>query len=293
MARTKRFHVVIATDGSVAAKAAVATAVRFPWPDSARASAVVANQVPADSRRSILLKALNQSSEFVGKDTARVLARRWPEAEVRVVDGSAVEGIVREAARRRADVIVMGGRGHGALRRLLTGSVSRGVVRQSHCSVFVVKGARRQVRHVVIGFDGSAYSRRAVELIASLKAPRGGRASLFTAVDSMPMPSQALVPRGTRAAVAAEVRRIKQERRANAQQALDVAAGTLTRAGWKVDRIVKTGVPLRDLLATVAKRRPDVAVVGARGVTGVRHLLLGSVAEGVLDHCPVPVLIVR
>ena len=43
----------------------------------------------------------------------------------------------------------------------------------------------------------------------------------------------------------------------------------------------------------VAKERADVLIVGARGVTGLRRLLLGSVAEGALNTSPVPVLIVR
>lgn len=293
MTRTERFHLVIAADGSAAAKAAVATAVRFPWPDSVRASAVVAKQVRAEYRRSILLAALDQTTELVAKNTGRALSRRWPDAEVHVVDKSAVEAIVGEASRRGADVIVMGWRGHGAFRRLLTGSVSRDVVRRAPCSILVVRRAVRQVRHIVVAFDGSAHARRAVELVASLKPPKGGRTLLFTAVDTMHVPSQALVTRATRAAVSAEVRRINNERLASARRALDSAARSLIRAGWKVERVVTKGAPLRDLLSTVAKRRADVAVVGARGVSGVRHLLLGSVAEGVLNRCPVPVLIVR
>ena len=60
-----------------------------------------------------------------------------------------------------------------------------------------------------------------------------------------------------------------------------------------VDRVVSTGAPLRELLATVAKKRADLVVVGAKGVTGVRHLLLGSVAEGVLNRSRVPVFVAR
>ena len=294
MTRGKRhFNIVIATDGSPVAKAAVTTAVQFPWPDGTHAFAVVAKQVRADYRRSILLAALDRTAEFVAKGAARAVSRRWPDTEVRVVDASPVDAIVREAARRRADVIVMGWRGHGAVRRLLTGSVSRGVVRRAPCAVLVVRRALRNVRHMVVGVDGSAHAGRAVELISSLNPPRGGRVSLFTAVDTMHVPSQALVPPDTRAAVSAEVARINKERLAGAHQALDRAARMLTRAGWKVDRVITTGAPLRDLLATVAKKRTDLVVVGAKGVTGVRHLLLGSVAEGALNRSPVPVLIVR
>ena len=289
----KRFNVVIATDGSPAAKAAVATAVQFPWPNGTRAFAVVAKQVRADYRRSILLAALDRTAEFVATGAARAVSRRWPDAEVRVVDASPVDAIVRQAARRRADVIVMGWRGHGAVRRLLMGSVSRGVVRRALCAVLVVKRALRDVRHIVVGFDNSAHARRAVELISSLNPPRAGRVSLFTAVDTMHVPSQALAPPDTRAAVSAEVTRVNKERLTSAHRSLDRAARMLTRAGWKVDRVVTTGAPLRDLLATVAKKGADLVVVGAKGVTGVRHLLLGSVAEGALNRSPVPVLIVR
>jgi len=293
MTRAKHFNILIATDGSPVAKAAVTTAVQFPWPDGTRAFAVVAKQVRADYRRSILLAALDRTAELVAKGAARAVSGRWPDAEVRVVDASPVDAITKEAARRRADVIVMGWRGHGAVRRLLTGSVSRGVVRRAPCAVLVVRRALREVRHLVIGCDDSAHARRAVELIASLSPPRGGRVSLFTAVEIMHVPSQSLALADTRAAVAGEVRRLNQERLAKAHQALDRAARTLTRAGWKVDRVSTTGAPLRDLLATVAMKRADLVVVGAKGVTGVRELLLGSVADGALNRSPVPVLIVR
>jgi nucleotide-binding universal stress UspA family protein len=293
MTDVKRFHVLIATDGSVAAKAAVATAVRFPWPDGSRAFGVVAKQGPAEYRRSILLAALDRTADLAATNAARALSRRWPDAQIRVVDASPVDAIVREAVRLRADVIVMGWRGDGAVRRLLTGSVSRGVVRRAPCAVLVVRRALRDLRHIVVGFDGSADARHGVELTSSLNPPRSGRVSLFTAVESMYVPSQALVRPDTRAAISAEVTRINEERLAVAHQALNRATRTLTRAGWKVDRVVTTGAPLRDLLATVAKKRADLVVVGAKATTGVRHLLLGSVAEGALNRSPVPVFITR
>jgi nucleotide-binding universal stress UspA family protein len=53
------------------------------------------------------------------------------------------------------------------------------------------------------------------------------------------------------------------------------------------------GEPLRDLLGAVATSRAQLLVLGARGTSGVRYLLLGSVAEGALNHSPVSVLVVR
>jgi len=293
MTRAKRFTVVIATDGSPAAKAAVATAVQFPWPDGTRAFAVVARQVGADYRRAILRAALDRTADWVARGAARTLSRRWPEAEGGVVDGPPTDAITKAAVRRRADVIVMGWRGHGPVRRLLTGSVSRAVVRRAPCAVLVVRRPLRHLRHIVVGFDDSAQAWRAVKLISRLSAPRGRRLSLLTAVETMPVPSQSLALSGTRAAVAAEVRRINEERLARAHAALGRAARTLVRAGWTVDTAITTGAPLRDILATVAARRAELVVVGAKGVTGVREVLLGSVAEGALNRSPVAVLIVR
>jgi len=293
MARRKSLDVLIATDGSAAAKAAVTTTLRFLWPDGARGFGVVARQVHADYRRSILLAALDRTAEAAAKSTTRAMSRRWPDAQVRVVDALPVDAILREAARCRADVIVMGWRGHGGVRRLLSGSVSRGVVRRAPCAVLVVRRPLREVRRIVIAFDGSVHARRAVELIASLNPPRGGRVLLLTASDAMDVPSKALVPADTRAAVTAEVTRINTERRARARNDLASASKALTAAGWKVNSIVTEGAPLRDLLANVVSTRADLLVVGARGVARVRHLLLGSVAEGALNRSPVPVFIVR
>ena len=56
---------------------------------------------------------------------------------------------------------------------------------------------------------------------------------------------------------------------------------------------VRFSAPLRDLLDTVNSADAELLVVGARGAIGVRYLLLGSVAEGALNRCPVPVLVVR
>jgi nucleotide-binding universal stress UspA family protein len=50
---------------------------------------------------------------------------------------------------------------------------------------------------------------------------------------------------------------------------------------------------LRELIDTVHTSRAELLVVGARGTSGVRRLLLGSVAEGVLSWSPVPVLLAR
>jgi nucleotide-binding universal stress UspA family protein len=56
------------------------------------------------------------------------------------VDGFPVEEICRKAAEYDAQLLVVGSHGWGAARRLLSGSVSTGLVHSAPCPVLVVRG---------------------------------------------------------------------------------------------------------------------------------------------------------
>jgi nucleotide-binding universal stress UspA family protein len=73
---------------------------------------------------------------------AEGLRNRGISARALLIQGPAVEKILAEGQRLRADVIIIGSHGHGALYRALLGSVSEGVVRASQCPVLVVPVAR-------------------------------------------------------------------------------------------------------------------------------------------------------
>ncbi len=273
------FRVLVATDGSSQAHAALATVATFPWPVQTRVQAVIARQ--------------GRGTPGIAASVRRALAQRWPDAEVVVVDMAPVDGILSEAQRFRADVIVVGWRGHGAVRRLLTGSVSRGVVRRAKCAVLVVRGRPPRVQKIVIGFDASAGAQLAVTLVGKLVAPRDGHVTLISAVQLMAPSSRGPVVGGIRASITGEVKRINTARVTEAKKALNRAGDELDRGGWRTRTVLRTGEPLRELIAAVSTAHPQMLVVGARGSSGVRHLLLGSVAEGVLNRLPIPVLVAR
>jgi nucleotide-binding universal stress UspA family protein len=109
----------------------------------------------------------------------------------------------------------------------------------------------------------------------------------------MMVPSSALLPRGIRSAVHRQIAALTSQQMARAKRDVHAVAARLARAGWRVRESVQMGEPLGTLLATVSAAQADAVVVGARGASGLSRLLLGSVAEGALDHSPVPVLVVR
>lgn len=283
---------MVATDGSSQARAAVATLLAVPWPAETHVRAVIARQRTPYSR-SILLSLLDQNADELAAQARHTLAQRWPNAEAVVVDKTAVAGILHEAERFRADLIVVGWRGHGAAKRLLMGSVSRGVVRGAQCAVLVVRQRLKGVQRIVIGFDASANAQRAVELVAKLAAPSNGRVTLVRVAEILAPSSRGPAVGGIRSTIGREVKRINAERAKAAMKALNRAAAALRHSGWRTRTQLWTGEPLRDLMTAVDDADPQLVVIGARGTSGVRQLLLGSVAEGVLSRSRIPVLLAR
>jgi nucleotide-binding universal stress UspA family protein len=293
MARVKEFRVLVATDGSLSGTAAAVTAKRFPWPAGTRASGVIARELGTGKEGRSIGSALEQAIGAAAETATKILAGRWAGVRVRVVDGPPGAAIIRAATRARADVIVMGWRGHGAIHRLLSGSVSRNVVRAAPCSVLVVRRAIRNVRSIVIGVDGSQQSARAVEFASRLQVPERGRILLVTAAPLMSDPSNPLLPADIRKTAASGVANINKRRTASARATLQRLAPGLRAAGWRVDVAITTAAPLGSLLSAVKEARADLLIVGATGTTQLERLLLGSVAQGALDRSPVPVLVVR
>ena len=152
---------------------------------------------------------------------------------------------------------------------------------------------RAGFRRVLLGLDGSPHSRRATLFLARLRSPRGGQVTCVRVVETARVPSMPLVPGGLRAQVTAQAVASNRSRVAIAQSQVDAAVTRLARAGWRAQGVVRTGVPLAELLAVARKARADLLVVGARGAGAVTHFLLGSVAEALVKQGPVPVLVVK
>ncbi len=57
--------------------------------------------------------------------------------------------------------------------------------------------------------------------------------------------------------------------------------------------ILVTGIPATRILEAAERQGARLIVMGSRGRTGLPHLLLGSKAERVVQHSPIPVTIVK
>lgn len=67
----------------------------------------------------------------------------------------------------------------------------------------------------------------------------------------------------------------------------------VTAAGLQSDFVIVHGVPFHSIIETARTAHVDLIIMGTHGRTGLSHVLLGSVAERVVQHAPCPVLVVR
>ena len=79
----------------------------------------------------------------------------------------------------------------------------------------------------------------------------------------------------------------------DAERRLERLVATAKARGVKAASMVLEGIAFEAIVQAARSRQADLVVVGTHGRTGIRHALLGSVAERVVRLSPVPVLTVH
>jgi nucleotide-binding universal stress UspA family protein len=142
-----------------------------------------------------------------------------------------------------------------------------------------------EVRRILVPTDFSPPSERALELAIEFARRFGAELTLFHAHE---LPAY-VFPDGVMP-VSPEIL-LELERSMNAE--LDRLAARVRAAGVPVS--TKTGVGAHDveIVRYASEMNADLIIMGTHGRTGLRHVLLGSVAEKVVRRAPCPVLTVR
>ncbi|MBX3269407.1 MAG: universal stress protein [Sandaracinaceae bacterium] len=137
------------------------------------------------------------------------------------------------------------------------------------------------IRRILCPVDFSEPSRHAFEYALGLAETLGAEVHLAHAyqLPVFALPDGAMMPTAEMAAAVST----------DAQRALDAMEAP---EGRTVVRHLTEGVPHKEIERLVDELDIDLVVVGTHGRTGIRRLLIGSVAERVVRTCPVPVLTV-
>ena len=81
--------------------------------------------------------------------------------------------------------------------------------------------------------------------------------------------------------------------KSEAEDTLSGYAEALRARGLEVEVEVREGYPATVIEEEAERTQADLIVIGTRGLSGLKHLLLGSIAERVVQKAPCPVLTVK
>ena len=146
-------RILLATDGSEQAELAVLRAVDLADATHSELHVVHVGVVPIFLKsypgtlgyeRRLYEQIEEESRELLRKLSWRVKVAGGTVAGTHLRMGQVALEIVALAEELQADLIVMGSRGLGGVRRALMGSVSDSVVRHAHCPVLVVRPDKEQ-----------------------------------------------------------------------------------------------------------------------------------------------------
>lgn len=195
-------------------------------------------------------------------------------------EGRPAKEITRIAEEIGADLLVVGSRERGALKRLFSGSVAEYVVRAASRPVLVVRGEWPPSR-VVVGDDLSEEAGRAGEIAAEIGRLYGVPMLLTTAYQ----------PGNWYISYAANRRRARETER-RLQRKLRDRAAVLRRAPEEIPHTeVAPGCPGDVLKQASVEGDATLVAVGSRNLGAVRRAVSGSVSAGVLGAANGPVLI--
>jgi nucleotide-binding universal stress UspA family protein len=286
--RTTLQTIVIATDGSEDARDAERAAVELCCHTGAALHVVHAWQyhpmvydayaIPlGESDYQLYEEAANATLEAsVERFTA---LGRTPAAQ-HLRSGPAAVQVVHTCSELGADLLLIGSRGLGPVRRLVLGSVSEGVVHHASCPTLVIRGGAGAwpPDRIIVGDDGSDDALAAATLAAELAVLVEAHLTVAEALPQLPEPAQ-LPPASRDDLIVAAEEKLQHRLRALA-----------TDQATQIQVVVAIEEPAALLLGVAeSEATPALIVVGSRGLGFLERLRLGSISTKVLHaaHCPI------
>jgi nucleotide-binding universal stress UspA family protein len=195
-----------------------------------------------------------------------------------VMPEPAAEATIAAAAELVDELIVVGSRGLGPVRRLLLGSVSDAIVHHARRAVLVMRGGDQAwpPRLVIAADDGDDATWPALRRAAAVAHLVEARLELVQ-----------VVPPTARFSHMSE-----QEALADVKAHLNTRAGRLAyRLGSQPGTEVRIGDPATELLE-VSSHKGCLLVAGSHGRSTLNRLRLGSVSTNLVHAAECPVLVV-
>ena len=295
--------ILVPLDGSPFAEQALPWAIAIARKSRARLRLALAHQVPSPpplDEASIRLYArieltLRKSQrEYLRGVAARIKGEQSIQVAMAMLDGPpahALRDYVRDVG---VDLLVMTTHGRGGIQRAWLGSVADQLVRSLEIPLLLIRpkegaAAAARVEEILVPLDGSRRAEAALPAALSIASLLGARLALVQAVPPIvivtdpPMP----FPRGFDDELMAL-------RRREAQDYLDGIAEQVTGLGVPASGAAVLGGSAFDTIQAAAHApATGMVALATHGRSGLRRLVLGSVADKLVRAGELPVLVTR
>ncbi|NNE46054.1 MAG: universal stress protein [Rhodothermales bacterium] len=204
-------------------------------------------------------------------------------------DVAPASAILRYAAAHDIEMIVSGTHGRRGFRRMILGSVAEELVRLSECPVLTIGGEAshhlgEHMKSIVVPVDFSEESARTLSVSRQLAFENQATLEILHVVEETMHP--AFYNTGVFSVY--DLRPDLDKRALEEMEKLFAEA-----AGPSVDATfaLRQGHAAREIIEYAGEQQCDLIVMSTHGLTGLSHVLIGSVAESVVRTAPCPVLI--
>ena len=286
--------IIIALDGSPASDVSIQEAASRPWPQNSEFTLVTAVDPFFFVRSPMLLAEAKKSAEAALEESAqRLRAAGWQVTSSIVVENPR-HVIYRLAEESKADLIMLGSRGHNTIERLLLGSTAQAVLRHAHCSVELVRAPRKSAgtasaMKILIPTDGSECAQFALKSLAARPWPAGSQFKVISC------PEYPVLIGDYPFFVQEHLGEISKASEDHARESIERTIQFLQPTGLAVQTEVTEprDTPANAILSAAEKWQSDLIVIGSHGRRGFDRLILGSVSDSVAMHAHCSVEVVR
>lgn len=150
----------------------------------------------------------------------------------------------------------------------------------------------------MVPLDGSEHSLKALNVAIQLAKKFKSKITLIHAYSVVsrvivaPEPTTLTPPMAT-VVTPLEVSKVAEAARKTGNNILADGEEKVKAEGIQVETLLKEGNIVQEIVNAAREGNFDLIVMGARGISKIKELLLGSVSDGVIRHAPCPVLVVK
>jgi nucleotide-binding universal stress UspA family protein len=209
------------------------------------------------------------------------------ELHTHVIAGHPVRDIVRLAADLKADLLVIGARGHSALYERMIGSRADRMMQLAQCPVLVAKlpaanAAGPMFDKILHASDGSKPAFHALTLALAIAKQNKSQLHMVCVEEVPYLPEFVEEVRQATGTAARRIHGVLQRARAMAEE-----------CQVELHTHVVAGHPVRDIVMLAADLEVDLLAIGARGHSALYERLIGSQADRMMQLAQCPVLVAK